>query len=250
MNAPAKKLAQIRPGSRRTGQDNIAAALGEEILSGARKPGERMPSDADMHKMFGVSRVVTREVIKTLAAKGLVASKMKVGTIVLEPTHWNWLDSDVLSWRANMGLDMDFLAHITDVRRAVEPTAAALAAIYGSKADVAKLREAIAAMSGAGSNRRQFAEADLRFHLAVSTASRNPFFQSFAATIETALFALLSVNAITENSRQQSEAIEMHVRVADAIEDRDPHMAAKAMLRAVDGGLSHAKRRKTAPAKT
>jgi DNA-binding FadR family transcriptional regulator len=249
MNVTAKKLAPIRPGARRTGQDNIAAALGEEILSGARKPGERMPSDADMHKMFGVSRVVTREVIKTLAAKGLVASRMKVGTIVLEPAHWNWLDSDVLSWRANAGLDMDFLAHITDVRRAVEPTAAALAAIYGNRGDVAKLREAIAAMAGAGSNRRQFAEADLRFHLAVSTASRNPFFQSFAATIETALFALLSVNAITDNSRQQSEAIEMHVRVADAIEDRDPHMAAKAMLRAVDGGLSHARRRKAVPGK-
>ena len=77
-------------------------------MSGARKPGERMPSDADMLKMFGVSRVVTREVIKTLAAKGLVTSKMKVGTIVLEPSHWNWLDSDVLSWRANVGMDMDF----------------------------------------------------------------------------------------------------------------------------------------------
>ena len=110
MNVIAKKFTPIRPGARRTGQDNIAAALGEEILSGARKPGERMPSDADMLKMFGVSRVVTREVIKTLAAKGLVASKMKVGTIVLEPSHWNWLDSDVLSWRANVGMDMDFLS--------------------------------------------------------------------------------------------------------------------------------------------
>jgi DNA-binding FadR family transcriptional regulator len=218
-------------------------------LSGARKPGDRMPSDADMHSMFGVSRVVTREVIKTLAAKGLVASKMKVGTIVLDPTHWNWLDSDVLSWRANMGMDMDFLAHITDVRRAVEPTAAALAALYGSRADVARLREAVSAMSNAGNNRRQFAEADLRFHLAVSAASRNPFFQSFAAMIETALFALLSVNALTDNNRQQSEALAMHIAVADAIEARDPHMAAKAMLRAVDGGLSHARRRKVLAAK-
>ena len=244
MTPSVKKLIPLRPGARRTGQDNIAAALGEEILSGARKPGERMPSDVDMLKMFGVSRVVTREVIKMLAAKGLVASRMKVGTIVLEPSHWNWLDSDVLAWRANMGLDMDFLAHITDVRRAVEPTAAALAAIYGTRADVVRLREAVGAMGSAHNNRRQFAEADLRFHLAVSAASKNPFFQSFAAMIETALFSLLAVNALTDNSRQQSEAIAMHVAVADAIEARDPHMAAKAMLRAVDGGLSHAKRRK------
>jgi len=250
MNVMPKKLNQLRPSSRRTGQDNIAATLGEEILSGARKPGERMPSDADMLKMFGVSRVVTREVIKTLAAKGLVTSKMKVGTIVLEPANWNWLDSDVLSWRANMGMDMDFLAHITDVRRAVEPTAAALAALYSTRTDLTKLREAITAMSSAGNNRRQFAEADLRFHLAVSGASKNPFFQSFSAMIETALFALLSVNALTDNSRQQSDAINMHTAVVDAIEARDPHMAAKAMLRAVDSGLSHAKKRKAPGAKS
>ena len=244
MNVIAKKFTPIRPGARRTGQDNIAAALGEEILSGARKPGERMPSDADMLKMFGVSRVVTREVIKTLAAKGLVASKMKVGTIVLEPSHWNWLDSDVLSWRANVGMDMDFLTHITDVRRAVEPTAAALAALYGTKADIAKVREALNAMEKAFDNRRQFAEADLRFHLTVSAASKNPFFQSFAAMIETALFALLSVNALTDDRKQQTEALQMHVAVTEAIEARDPHLAASAMLRAVDGGLAHAKKRK------
>src|SRR3978361_2324856 len=146
MTATARKISQLRPGARRTGQDNIAATLSEEILSGARKPGERMPSDADMLQMFGASRVVTREVIKTLAAKGLVASKMKVGTIVLDPAHWNWLDSDVLSWRPNGGMDMHFLTHITDVRRAVEPTAAALAALYGTKADIAKVREAVNAM--------------------------------------------------------------------------------------------------------
>ena len=64
---PATRLNQTT--MRRAGQGDIAAALGGEILSGARKPGERMPSDADMLKTFGVSRVVTREVIKTLAAK-------------------------------------------------------------------------------------------------------------------------------------------------------------------------------------
>ena len=127
-----RPTARLATTMRRAGQGDIAAALGGEILSGARKPGERMPSDADMLKTFGVSRVVTREVIKTLAAKGLVASRMKVGTVVLDPAHWNWLDADVLSWRANTGLDLDFLQHITDVRRAVEPTAAALAALYGT----------------------------------------------------------------------------------------------------------------------
>ena len=92
---------------------------------------------------------------------------------------------------------MDFLTHITDVRRAVEPTAAALAALYGTRPTSPGCARR-SSHGGAGNNRRQFAEADLRFHLTVSAASKNPFFQSFAAMIETALFALLSVNALTD----------------------------------------------------
>lgn len=226
---------------RRAGQEDIAAALGGEILSGVRKPGERMPNDADMLKTFGVSRVVTREVIKTLAAKGLVASRMKVGTVVLDPAHWNWLDADVLSWRANAGVDLDFLQHITDVRRAVEPTAAALAALHGTRVDVIKLRETVKGMAEAEKDRRRFAEWDLRFHLTICAASKNPFFQSFAAMIETALFALLSITALADNPKLRGDSIARHTLIVDAIEARDPHLAARAMLRAVDGGFVNAK---------
>jgi len=238
-----RPAARLNPAAmRRAGQEDIAAALGEEILSGARKPGERMPTDADMLKTFGVSRVVTREVIKTLAAKGLVASRMKVGTVVLDPAHWNWLDADVLSWRANAGVDLAFLQHLTDVRRAVEPTAAALAALHGDHADVTKLREIVQGMADAEKDRRRFAEWDLRFHLTVCAASKNPFFQSFAGMIETALFALLSINALDDSPKLHTDSVARHTLIVDAIEARDPHLAARAMLRAVDGGFTHAKK--------
>jgi DNA-binding FadR family transcriptional regulator len=237
-----KKLTPLSPPARRSGQDNIVAVLGAEILSGARKPGDRMPSDTDMLRIFGVSRVVTREVIKTLAAKGMVASKMKVGTIVLPPASWNWLDPDVLSWRVTNGLDLNFLAHVTDIRRAVEPVAASLAAVHRTRADIVKLREAIAAMSRAKEDRRLFAEADLRFHLAVSIASRNPFFQSFAGIIETALSSMLSINALADDSRMQSHTVATHAAVVDAIEAGDSEKAGTAMLRTVQDGFAHAKR--------
>ncbi len=62
-----------------------------------------------------VSRVVVREVVKTLTAKGLVVSKTKVGTIVRGAAAWNWLDAEVLEWRVRAGLDGDFLEQITAV---------------------------------------------------------------------------------------------------------------------------------------
>jgi DNA-binding FadR family transcriptional regulator len=234
--------ARLNSPARFSSQDSIAAVLGAEILSGARKPGDRMPSDAEMLKKFGVSRVVTREIIKTLAAKGMVASKMKLGTSVLAPSNWNWLDPDVLSWRVSLGLDLEFMAQITVVRRAVEPVAAALAARNRTRADIVKLREAIAAMVKAKDDRRQFAEADLRFHMAVGTISRNPFFQSFTGVISTALSVVLAVNADADSPKMQARTVAEHAEVVDEIEAGDGDAAAKAMLRIVDSGLAHAKR--------
>lgn len=224
------------------GQEEITAILGAEILSGARKPGGRMPSDTEMFDTFGVSRVVTREVIKTLAAKGMVTSKMRVGTIVLDSSNWNWLDSDVLAWRVSVGLDFDFLKQLTEVRRAVEPAAAGLASIHRTSADLAKLRESVKAMGRAGNNRRQFVDADLQFHLAVSAASRNPFFHSFAALIETALFTMLSITATADSRKMQTDAAVTHGAIIAAIEAGDSELAADRMLQVVDEGLKHARR--------
>ena len=64
--------------NRKFGQEAIVELLGIEILSGRRKSGERLPTEAEMQQRFGVSRVVTREVMKTLAAKGFIHAKKKV----------------------------------------------------------------------------------------------------------------------------------------------------------------------------
>ncbi|MEY4707934.1 MAG: hypothetical protein RJB58_1657 [Pseudomonadota bacterium] len=128
------------------GHTQIVAILGSEILSGARRPGSRLPSPEEMFSTFGVSRVVLREVTRTLAAKGMVKSKTKVGTLVLNPSHWNWLDPEVLTWRSRLGLDKDFLDHITQLRLAVEPAAAAQAARNRTELDLAAMRAALSGM--------------------------------------------------------------------------------------------------------
>src|SRR5690242_6053432 len=93
-----------RPG-RTAGHDEIAATLGAEILSGARPPGSRLPSAEQLFEQFGASRMQLREVTKTLATKGLIGTKTRVGTQVLASEHWNWIDPDVLAWRVLLGLD-------------------------------------------------------------------------------------------------------------------------------------------------
>jgi DNA-binding FadR family transcriptional regulator len=223
----------------------IAAALGGEILSGARQPGSRLPSVEEMFARFGVSRVVMREVVKTLTAKGLVASKTKVGTIVLDPSQWNWLDAEVLEWRVQAGLDRAFLDQIVAVRAAIEPAAAALAAQHRKPADMARLRACIAAMQAAEGDNRAYAEADLAFHLALGQASGNPLVGSFGAVIKVALkgFMALSAASLKEAEKGHGGATMRHAAIVEAIAARDADGARAAMLRVIAGGQKHAGRR-------
>ena len=227
--------AQLTRAGRAVGHDEMVAILGSEILSGARQPGSRMPNADDLHERFGASRVLMREVTKTLVAKGLVTAKSRVGTHVLGPEYWNWFDSDVLSWRVRLGFDRKLFEHLAQMRRAVEPAAAALAAENRLEQDIVDLRRALDGMSRAGSDRHAFSSADLDFHVAVATASGNPLFRSFAAVVETALRSYFSLSA-PMHSADIAKNIEDHARIADAIEFRDPHTAAEWMLRVIEVG--------------
>src|SRR3546814_8725931 len=88
--------------------DQVARALGTEILAGVYPPGSKIPGESEILHRFGVSRTVLREVLKTLAAKGLIVSKTRVGTTVLDSSHWNFFDADVLSWKVSQGFDAHF----------------------------------------------------------------------------------------------------------------------------------------------
>jgi DNA-binding FadR family transcriptional regulator len=226
-----------RLAQRTLGHDEIAAILGSEILSGARIPGSRMPSAEELFERFGASRVLMREVMKTLAAKGMIASKSRVGTYVLAPDYWNWFDPDVLAWRVRLGLDDAFLDQLAAMRRAVEPAGAALAAANRSPAQLRDMRTALAAMAAAGTDRRAFAEADLDFHIAVATASGNPLFRAFAGVVETALAASFTLSSPGDHATLTAN-VARHALIADGIEAGDGEAAAQAMLAVIDEGLA------------
>ncbi len=140
--------------------DQIAAVLGTEILKGIHRPGANMPPEPELIERFQVSRTVMREVMKTLTAKGFVASKTRIGTRVLDPGNWNYFDADVLAWRVRMGLDDEFRLSLTEVRRAIEPVAAGLAARRLTAADIIALRDHVALMGRSGPTRHRSAAPD------------------------------------------------------------------------------------------
>ncbi|TLY63584.1 MAG: FadR family transcriptional regulator [Gammaproteobacteria bacterium] len=217
--------------------DQVAAILGTEILKGIHRPGANMPPEPELIQRFQVSRTVLREVMKTLAAKGFVVSKTRIGTRVRDPVHWNFFDADVLAWRVRIGLDDDFLQCLTEVRRALEPAAAALAARRRTAADIAKLRALISQMGRSGHSRQSFAEVDLDFHVGVGAASGNPLIRSMASVIEAALVASFAYSSPVDDAADHEVTANSHAAIVDAIEARDPQAAAQAMLKVIDIGV-------------
>ncbi len=228
------RLALERAGS---SHDQIAATLGMELLEGRYPSGGNMPPEPQLIERFQVSRTVIREVMKTLAAKGFLVSKTRVGTRVRERMYWNYFDADVLAWRVRLGFDDRFMHCLVEVRRALEPAAAALAAERRSSAHLARLRECVREMGRSGHTRQSFAEADLDFHLVIGDATGNPMMRSVAGVIETALLASFMHSSPVDAPSDHETTVNAHAALVDAIEAADATAARAAMLQVINIGV-------------
>ncbi len=222
--------------------DQVARALGGEILAGVYPPGAKLPSEAEILARFGVSRTVLREAFKTLTAKGLIVSRTRVGTTVLDSAHWNFFDADVLAWKAAQGFDLAFVRDLAAIRVAIEPAAARSAAEHATREDIAAMRRCVERMAAATGSAGDFAEADLEFHKAVGQASGNVLMRSLAAVIETALLASFRMSSPAQEGDVHEASVQGHARIVDAIEARKGDKAAKAMHDIIGHGLSRIER--------
>jgi len=77
-------------------REQVLNAIGGRIISGELSPGDVLPKEDTLSEQYGVSRTVIREAVKGLAARGLVESRPKVGTIIRSRGDWQMLDPSVL----------------------------------------------------------------------------------------------------------------------------------------------------------
>jgi GntR family transcriptional regulator, galactonate operon transcriptional repressor len=212
----------------------VVQGLGRRIVRGELPPGEILPEQGELSRMLGVSRTVVREATKVLAAKGLVESRSKRGTVVLPRSAWRLLDPDVLGWLTEAGLDPDFLRNTFEVRRIIEPAAARLAAERATADELSAIRAPYEAMAGAD-DEASYLEADVRFHALLVAATHNDPLVQLVAAFGPALQAGLRL--ATRHGWEWPDFVQYsigpHREVLDAVNARDPDGAAAAMDRLV-----------------
>ncbi|MBQ9349752.1 MAG: FadR family transcriptional regulator [Phyllobacterium sp.] len=211
-------------------------ALGLRIISGDYAENSILPGDAELFERFGVSRTVLREALKTLAAKGLIQPRAKIGTHVLERSHWNLFDPDILVWHFEAGPTPEFLSSLLEMRLALEPEAAGLAARRRTAAQLEILYKWVDRMGEAGQAASSFVDSDLQFHIAIADASHNPFMRSISALIEVALVTTFTISSPIPNPERHSYSVARHRAIADSIRDRNVSAAKKAMRGVIEDG--------------
>ena len=199
--------------------------LGRDIVAG-RYEAERVPTEHDLARRHGVSRCVPREAMKMLAAKGLLRARPRNGATVQPSSSWNLFDTDVLRWIAERQFSLELLRQLTELRMAIEPEAAALAAARADTVAVAAIAAAYRRMEEAEAGAGDPVAADIAFHMAVLEAPANPFYRHTGEVVATALQTSIP---FTNAFSGRTASLPAHRAVLDAIVAGDPAGARNAM---------------------
>lgn len=218
--------------------------LGRAIVGGKYNGDEGLPTEADLCAQFGISRSAVREGVKMLSAKGLISSRQRQGIRILPEENWNIFDPDVLKWLLERRPTLEVVREFLQLRLAIEPEAASLAAKYAEDAEIDAIEDALERMrvsplerSDADQNANSgFLEADIAFHVSILYASKNRFYIRLRDFIQTALN--VSIRYTNMIKVDHDSIFDEHAKVFNAIKARNPERARNAMLFVIDEALT------------
>jgi DNA-binding FadR family transcriptional regulator len=206
--------------ARRSAADDVRDQLIALIDSGQLKVDERLPSEMELARNFGVSRPVIREALVSLQALGLVTSQNGRGSFVASRRV-----------RAPLLLGLFSPLHLNEVRRYLEIPAARLAAGLRTDEQVGRLAGLLARMEGCD-DAVQRNKYDAEFHVTIAEASGNPILVKLIEDLRKLLEEHGYAASGAPNRRPRAAA--EHGRIYDAILRADAEGAALAMANHLD----------------
>jgi len=199
--------------------------LFQKIVTGQIAEGEPLPSEKELCALFEISRPVVREALKRLREQGLITSRRGSGSFVQKRPPPDISSAEAVRKQRAMLDDLEF-------RWAIEPQAAALAAMRRLDCDLEAIQEVLDRFARVTLEGGPAAHLDFRFHLTVAMASHNQRFVDAIQAVEedishgVNLSRFLSRFAHLERSRS---VLADHTRILTAIKQRRPEEARRAM---------------------
>lgn len=212
----------------RTLHNRVLAVLGPAIAAGEYSTGHTFTLQGLEHD-FGVSRTVAREAVRVLESMRLVVSRPRTGIRVRPSKDWSVFDPQLIRWRLAGSGRMEQLRTLNELREAVEPGAAALAAARGGADERAQLVVLADQMerTGRAGDLETFLDLDVAFHRRILELADNEMLVGLTQVITEVLVGRTSYDLMPHHPRP--EALRLHCAVARAIRDGLPEVAEAAM---------------------
>jgi GntR family transcriptional regulator, transcriptional repressor for pyruvate dehydrogenase complex len=205
--------------------DQLYGQILEQIVSGALREGDKLPSENQICQSFQVSRPTVREALMRLHADGLVTTRQGSGTYVQRRP------SGHLTRLAKVS-DIAGMLRCLEVRIALEGQAATLAAQRHTAGDIDRITAALSALRAAFEDGSVPARTDFDFHRAVAIASGNALFADLLdmlnESIQQAMTVALGITRAGSKDRAR-RVVEEHEAIAEAVAHGDAEAAGLAM---------------------
>ena len=218
----------ISPGRRRNAgvTDDAIERIRELVASGAWGPGTRLPREVDLAKQLGLSRNSLREAVRALSQARVLEVRQGDGTYVSSLDPGELLEPTLSATHLLQGRTV---LELFEVRRMLEPEAAALAAQRGDEEVAAALEAELDRMVAAGDSADDLVEADAAFHDVIAHAPGNGVLRALLRSLSTSTVRARLWHGIAERGALD-QAREEHRRIYEAIAAGDADLARASAL--------------------
>jgi DNA-binding FadR family transcriptional regulator len=211
----------------RTVAQRIKSLIQEKKLS----PGDKIPNEMELTRLFSVSRPTIREAVKALISQNIIEIQRGRGTFVSQ--NPGVVDDP-------LGLDFmntpDLPLSLVEARLIIEPGVARLAARNAGPADIQNIALHIRTMEKVVGHHQVEMNTDLEFHGSIVKAAKNPVMMRIVPLILNSIVKTYEDSPRTTDDH--SHALREHRFVYEAIKKRSPEEAFAAMQRHLENSYS------------
>ena len=200
--------------------DEVRAALFDKRL----EPGDFLGTEKDLAERAGASRIVARDALRTLQALGVVEIKVGAGGGARIARGNPALFAEALA--VQLSLAGISVREMMDAQRAIETTAAELAAENATAEDLQRLHALLAEHEATIDDSAAYTRSCMRLHLAVAEASHNRVLIAQLLSLQHVSWPAVNRTLTAPVARH---ILEVHRQLVDVIESRDAAAARRLM---------------------
>nr|NLI49943.1 FadR family transcriptional regulator [Propionibacterium sp.] len=192
-----------------------ASAIKDLILTRGLRPGDPMPTEAELMDELAVSRSSVREAVRTLVALDLLEVRHGTGTFVGQMSLRPLVEAVVFRGVLNPGEGYEALRDVVEVRMGLDYALAPRIVERLDHTEAAELRASVDAMVAAAARNETYPDADRAFHLQLAERLGNRLYSELVGAFWD-IHRTMSPRLGVASRRDLTDTAQAHADLLDA----------------------------------